>query len=560
MNRTQTIKFKLSTILLALNFVIVASVISFVSPQIVRAAPRPPVPPASARFVFVENGDTLIFPDLITVGQPSARIPIEGLNGEKIKAIGHDDNGLFAPATFIGVGDKGGIFRIDNDFKAVLKGRIPLSLLGVPLDIDHDPNTGKLFVVNDKGEVIEFDPKNPNSFDIGKLRYGPGDANEGKPAKGVLAFNGQTPFLLDVLNNVLAQITDLRFLKLQTVAKANLNNSFPLGFDFDSLTGKGYISLLAPGQTIPDLHEINPATGQTSKIGSLGAPVEGLAVQPQIPKDFHCVVTPPLATNRVGTNHKMSVAAYDGDKLLESGSFTIISHNVRGSNGGSQIASIAGDFFYRGDNPGADTIEFEVQHVDGRTATCTATKEWVNTPYIDDVIKDGKKLNINGHFATRIPNMILVRGIPQATKTLSEIELLSKNGGKKVEEGTEITVVSGGDESNKFLFGLTVPDLACVMTPLIATNELGESHLVKIEVFARGRLVGQFGNSSLHIFGTKVISGPNTGTLLSPLISDILFAGLYRGEKEGFDVIEASGTFQGKVFSCRAFKRWVKAQ
>jgi uncharacterized protein DUF4394 len=554
MNRTQTIKFKLSTILLALNFVIVASVVNFANPHTVTAAPQPADIPGDLVTFSVHNGDTLVKSSTASGVNP---IPITGLApGEKIKMI----DSLPGGDKFLALSDKGNIHVIDSSGQATKMVSFPfLNTLDLS-DIDYDPVKDQVIVIEKNGHRVVFDEKTRTIESLRPPEYGDGDPNKGKkPNLTGLAYDNTiegstntTAYVIDSAQNTLAKVNEATS-KLETVGNLMVDASKPVGFDIQPLTNDAYALLTPPGQMNPDLYNINLETGQATKIADLEGPAEGLAVAGPPLKGLTCVLTPPKATNPVGTEHTVKVMTFANGEQVVSGvivEFSVISGPNKGMDqlvGGSTFT------YHSNRSPGVDIIEASV-HIGTDRATCTARKEWVNKPHVNEVKKDDKNLTTKGFFDLNAQNTILVNGNEQATKTISETELFSKKGGKKAKDGAEIKIIGGGNQSNVFIFGQTVPDLDCVMGPPMATNKLGQTHQVDLLIFARGQEV--FDQNNVKDLSVKVLMGPNAGRALNPLSGNKSFT--FTSQKEGVDVIEVKGSFEGRSFSCRAFKRWIK--
>ncbi len=503
----------------------------------------------------ITNGDTIIGfqgPD-----KEPTTLPIRGLNGEKIKAIEYDpdlDN-LGVSDKFLAVGDNGGVFEIDSTGQAKLIGSIPEQFRGVPLDIDLDPMTGDIFVVNKIGLLIKFNREKPTIFKINEFLYGKDDPNMNKVGKGAFTFTEQGGFLLDVINGVLAQITNLEFGLVKTVGPLNLGDITAMGFDTNPLTNRSFASIVTQGQTLPDLYEIDLASGEATKLGPFGDQFEGLTITPPLLKNFHCVVSPPEAINKTGTSHTINVTVFSGS--TEIGGIDRVDYKVlSGPNVGAGADFGDVSFTYQSNGlKGIDIIEATV--IDGiDTASCTAKKQWVDAPDIAAVTKNKKKLTVMGQFDTTADNRILVDGKEQATKTVSDTELLSKKGGKKAKPDSVITVKSNGNPSNDFRVDQPPAGLQCVLTPQFAITQIEQGkeqkHNLTLQVFANGKLISE----ELTV-AFEIIAGPNSFGVANKIDAGGTFTHSYTSNgKPGFDVIKASGTFKGGPFSCLAVKRW----
>ncbi len=556
MNHTPSLKLKLSTTFFALNLFIVTSVVVFWSPDTSTAAALPITPTEESPIVVtISKGDTLI---TSPVGSESFAVtPITGLEpGEKITMV----DSLPGGDKFLALSDKGNIHIIDGSGKSIKK--VPFAFLNsLDLsDIDYDPTTDKVIFIEKNGHRVVIDEKTGSIDSLRPLAYGNLDPNKDKmPSITGLAHNNttvgsasSTAYVLDSAQNVLSMV-NIDTGALQTVGNLGVNVSKSSGFDIQPLTNEAYALLTPLGQTNPDLYQINLKTGGATRMFTYGEEVKGFAIAPPPLKNFHCLISPPTATNRIGTEHTVNVFAFDGITLISTGGLVQFKV-IDGPNKGMQQAFGGASFTYGSNgSPGVDKIEARVE-IGTDVATCTARKEWVKTPYIAKANIDGKKLTVEGFVDANAANSILVNGKEQATKTTSETELFSKKGGKKVKDGAEITIIGGGNQSNVFTFGQTVPDLDCVLSPLITTNKPGETNPVDLLIFARGQEV--FDQSNVKDLSVKVLMGPNEGKALNPLAGNKSFT--YTSQKEGVDVIEVKGTFEGRSFSCRAFRRWIQ--
>lgn len=548
---TRTIKTKISATILVLNL-LVGCVIHLAIPCAALAGDELRLD----NFNVIQNGNTILgFGGLDA--EEATRIPIAGLSGEKLKAVELDPAtaGVANLTKFFGIGDRGNVFEIDITGATKLIGNIPQQFLGIPVDIDFDPETDDIAVVNNFGLMIKFNRNNPNNFKINEFLYDKNDPNTNKVGKGVFTLSKEGGFLLDVVNGVLAKLANPQLGLLQTVGALGLGNFTALGFDTNPLTNKSFASILSQGQTLPDLYEVDLTNGKMTKIGSLGGPFEGLTIAAPPLKDFHCVITPPDAINKVDSEHTVNVKVFVGSREILNPD-SVIFQVLDGPNKGTEQISDSSTFTYSnfGDT-GTDIIQAIVAE-GADLASCTATKKWVRAPNIAAVDKNKKKLTVTGQFDTTADNRILVDGKEQATKTVSETELFSKKGGKKAKPDSVITVKSNGNPSNDFRVDQPPAGLKCVLMPLFATTEIkqGEEqqHNLTLQVFANGKLVSEELTVRL-----KIINGPNTFGDANKIGTGGAFTHTYTSNgKAGFDVIEASGTFKGGSFSCLAVKRW----
>lgn len=487
----------------------------------------------------------------------SKELIVNGLNGEDLEAIDFDLTMGFLGLGIhvIGVGEDGGIFGIGPDGNAQLLGRIPPQFLGDILDIDINPINKDIFIANERGQLIKFNPREPNTFRIVGFVYDKDDPNTGKKGIGVMTFTEKGAFLIDLANKVLAQITNIDFGLMKTVGSLNLGNFSAFGFDTNPVTDQSIASIITAGQQVPDLYQIDTSNGQATRIDTMGTMHKGLTLMAPPLKNFHCVVTPPHAVNKVGTEHTFNVEIFDGD--TEIGNAHSLSFKVlAGPNAGQSGSVPLSTFSYTSNGmAGIDTVIVDVAF-SGNSATCRATKEWVTTPHISAVEKNGKKLTITGQFDKNGNNKVIVNGKEQKTKTVSETELFSKKGGKKADTDSVVVVDSAGGPSNQFLIGQPPSTLSCKLTPEVSTTRLSDGgpfrHEVKLQVFFNGKLVSE----DLQV-RFRIKHGPNEDDGFDFPVRGGVFTHTYPGDGQvGFDLIEASGIFKGSPFACFAVKKW----
>lgn len=138
------------------------------------------------------------------------------------------------------------------------------------------------------------------------------------------------------------------------------------------------------------------------------------------------------------------------------------------------------------------------------------------------------------------------------TNTIGQASFAYTNNGM---EGTDIIKASGWVEATPFSCRATKTwgELACAVTPALATNLVGTTHTVTVTVTISGTTV-----PSIDV-EFNVASGPNTGQSGSDTTDangQARFTYTSSGTR-GSDTIEATGMVTGIPFNCTGRKTWI---
>lgn len=563
MNSTQTIRYKLSTIFLAINFVIAASVINLGSPHTAKAAFGAPdknkFDTTVGDFYAIEDEETLAKTNPET-GEVVFRRSFD-LDGEKL--VGFDAFGIkrdpdreaLIGSLFFGITDKGNIYELDQtgfESKQRLLGQIPPQFVEGEIEMEVDPESRKVLIIRGN-RIIKFNPNN-KQFDISNnLSYKPGDKNAGKQAavKGLAFDKNSQLFGIDPINSALVKVDDAVGGLLQTIADINIGIQTLNGFDISQLTNNALASIVSPGKTSASIFSFNLETGQASKLAELEPSLKGFASVPKELSPATCVIESPSATNPVGSEHSVKVRAFlDGTEMTDADSLAIAV--TSGPNSGAQ--GNTSQFAYRSNGQTGTDIIKATGSIGDSTFECTATKKWVQGPMIFDVSKKGKKLDVFGVFNEG--DKIIVDGKQQNTKNNSSDptgRLTAKKGGKGIEDGAEVKVSGSNAESEEFILGKSVSDLDCGLTPPSAKVKVGTEITLTLTVYAKGELTAE---ASLATF--NVIVGPNADIRNRNVLgSNGTFAFSYTSSKPGLDIIQVTGKVRDQTFTCGAVVEWI---
>jgi hypothetical protein len=219
-------------------------------------------------------------------------------------------------------------------------------------------------------------------------------------------------------------------------------------------------------------------------------------------------------------------------------------------------------FNYTSNEAGIHTIEVEGKSANDDLFFSTAQQQWVGPTTILDVEKRGKKLLVSGAFNAN--DQVFINGQKQKTAPDSaapESILIAKKGGKITQDGARI-IVKGNSESNEFVFGQTIIDAACHLSPPQVSSRAGTEQELTLQVFANGKLAdpdpssARFDVSRMVTASDEVLVTGGSGSRQGVGV----FSFKYSSSQPRLDTIRAGGTIKGRSFSCVAFKSWTAGQ
>ncbi len=162
-------------------------------------------------------------------------------------------------------------------------------------------------------------------------------------------------------------------------------------------------------------------------------------------------------------------------------------------------------------------------------------------------------------------DQIFVDGQKQKTRpdaAAPELLLVAKKGGKETQDGARIIVKGAGGDSNEFVFGQTIIDAACHLSPTETSSRAGVEQELTLQVFVNGK-VADPDPSSVRFHVSRMVTQSDevlvTGGSGSRQATGT-FSFKYSSNQPRFDTIRAGGTIKGRSFSCVAFKSWTSAQ
>jgi hypothetical protein len=534
------------------------------------------------------------------IGPIGPPIPVDGvMQGECLEGITFNlfGNGYFA------IGSKGNIYKIDiepNLFvkfiaKAKLIKAIPPSFLSNKFPITYNSLTGQLKLISAFNEIVQVDPQTGRMDVTTPFAYAPNDPL-GKTTPNIAAFSfdekstkqtGVPTFLgLDPLADALVQLRILgNNVELKSVAS--------LGFDADqnrpvglSIFGdQNIITLTKQGENRGKTFVIDE-NGNVKEKQTLTVDFESVVLAPFITRFGSGVVQPATTAinNRSGASGLLAqgivgmagnqggitIEVFDNAKGKPAERNDVSEVKVRVKKGdrvvaeGLAVFDKAGlyTFNYTSNEAGIHTIEVEGKSANDDLFFSTAQQQWVGPTTILDVEKRGKKLLVSGAFNAN--DQVFINGQKQKTAPDSaapESILIAKKGGKITQDGARI-IVKGNSESNEFVFGQTIIDAACHLSPPQVSSRAGTEQELTLQVFANGKLAdpdpssARFDVSRMVTASDEVLVTGGSGSRQGVGV----FSFKYSSSQPRLDTIRAGGTIKGRSFSCVAFKSWTAGQ
>ncbi|MET7329550.1 DUF4394 domain-containing protein [Nonomuraea sp. NPDC005650] len=267
-----------------------------------------PASPAQARHRFdgprvaglTTRGDLVLFDagdprDVSRVGR------ISGLRGD-MKVVGIDyrvqNRRLYA------VGDKGGVYTLDNRARAAKVSQLTVPLSGTAFGVDFNPAANRLRVISDTGQNLRHNLDDPNGAPAAGTTAGDGaltnppvpPATAGASATGVTGA-GYTNNDLDPATATTLFDVDTTGDQISVQSPANAGNLAPAGrLGVDAATGAGFdvFSRLRGGVTVSNtayaalkvrgayrFYTVNALTGDAVLVGTfpMNRQVRDIAVQ-----------------------------------------------------------------------------------------------------------------------------------------------------------------------------------------------------------------------------------------------------------------------------------------
>ncbi|SEH03391.1 protein of unknown function [Nonomuraea solani] len=245
-------------------------------------------------------GDLVVF-DAGSPGKVERAGRVSGLKDD-MKIVGIDyrvQNGkLYA------VGDKGGIYTLDNRAKATRVGKLTVALSGKTFGVDFNPAANRLRVISDAGQNLRHNLDDPNGAPAagttatdGTLTNPPVPPAAAQTALGVTGA-GYTNNDLDATTATTLFDVDTTGDQVSVQSPANAGNLAPagkLGVDADTDAGFDVYSELRKGVTVANtayaalkvngsyrFYTVNPLTGAATVLGTfpMNRQVSDIAVQP----------------------------------------------------------------------------------------------------------------------------------------------------------------------------------------------------------------------------------------------------------------------------------------
>ncbi|RIK69775.1 MAG: hypothetical protein DCC66_07710 [Planctomycetota bacterium] len=288
-----------------------------------------------------------------------------------------------------------------------------------------------------------------------------------------------------------------------------------------------------------------------------------------------CSLSPPTATNQVGTNHLVTVT------VLRNGApaagATVNFNITAGPNTGlsaSPVTNGAGQATFNyvsNGTPGTDTIQAS-GNVDGSPFVCTVTKTWINTGCSLSPPTDTNQIGTQHTVTANVlnngvaaPGVLVTFEVTAGPNTGDTGLAVTNASGNAVftytgdgGPGTDTIQASGAISGVPFTCTATKSwiNAACSLAPPTATNQVGTDHSVTVTVTSNGAPQ----NGVLVAF--DVSAGPNAGAgdlRFTNAAGQATFTYTSNGQP-GTDTITAGGLISGVPFTCTASKTWINAQ